>query len=396
MGTRGRFLWRQLHLWLGLSLGALFVLLGLTGSVLAFYPEIDAALHPEIRPEIRVMAQQGHAPDWASPVWDRALATVRAQWPDKDGPWRFEATGKAGAIPARYYNPPERAGRMFAPMMVWLSPDGGEVLRRDYWGDYAMTWIYDLHQQLLAEALGKALVGWSGLAMLMLLASGLIVWWPRGSWRKALAFKRDAMALRRLRDIHKLGGLASFALLFILVATGVLLALPEERDRLMAATIGPVDAIPMAMTMKAGGDVAHSLPPGPQISISQALAVAHRALPDGRLAWIEVPGRDSGLFKIRVQVPGDPSFRFPHSYVHVDQRSGRVLGVYDARRMGAASTINGWLHPLHDASIGGMPTRLLAVVAGLVPLLLFTTGLLHWLRRRRARGNAVGRRAATR
>nr|WP_302051660.1 PepSY domain-containing protein [Sphingopyxis sp. BSNA05] len=110
----------------------------------------------------------------------------------KQGPWRFEVTGKPGAIPARYYNPPERAGHDFRPMMVWLSPDGSQILRRDYWGEYAVTFIYDLHYRLLLGETGGAILGWLGFVLLALLLSGLWAWWPRGSWRKALRLKPGA------------------------------------------------------------------------------------------------------------------------------------------------------------------------------------------------------------
>ncbi|MFM2372531.1 MAG: hypothetical protein RIS85_2253, partial [Pseudomonadota bacterium] len=50
---RARTIVRKAHLWLGLGLGALFALLGLTGSLLVFYQEIDAALHPHIIVENR-------------------------------------------------------------------------------------------------------------------------------------------------------------------------------------------------------------------------------------------------------------------------------------------------------------------------------------------------------
>ncbi|RZM08056.1 MAG: hypothetical protein EOP67_72300, partial [Sphingomonas sp.] len=43
--SRVRILVRRVHLWLGLSLGLLFAVLGLTGSALVFYTGIDAALH---------------------------------------------------------------------------------------------------------------------------------------------------------------------------------------------------------------------------------------------------------------------------------------------------------------------------------------------------------------
>ena len=93
-GDRLRRMVRKLHLWLGLVIGGLFVLLGLTGSVLVFYPEIDALLHPEIR--LEALAGPAREPDWG-----RALATVRQAWPDKPGKWRFEVTGTPGAFLAR-------------------------------------------------------------------------------------------------------------------------------------------------------------------------------------------------------------------------------------------------------------------------------------------------------
>ncbi|WP_341714027.1 PepSY domain-containing protein, partial [Erythrobacter sp.] len=220
-GDRLRHWVRRLHLWLGLSLGGLLALLGLTGSILAFYPELDAVLHPEIRAEAS-----------GPPDWDRAVATVRAAYPDKEGSWRFEVTDQAGAIPARYYEPPERPGYAFRPMMVWLSPNGGAVLRRDYWGEYAVTFLYDLHYRLLLGEMGGTVLGWIGFALLALLLTGLWAWWPRiwsrESWGKALRFKRGAPPQRALRDWHKLTGLFGIAFLLILTVTGIMLELPDE------------------------------------------------------------------------------------------------------------------------------------------------------------------------
>lgn len=382
MAGHTRSLIRKVHLWLGLSLGALFALLGLSGSALVFYQEIDALLHPAIRQE----AAAAPAPGWTSPAWDRALATARTTWPDKDGAWRFEVTGRGGAIPARYYPPGGHSGHMAAPMLVWFSADGATVLRQDHWGDTAMTWLYELHMRLLAGATGELIVGCSGLAILLLLGTGIVVWWPRGSWRKAIAFKRDAAPIRRLRDLHKLSALWSLPLLLILVATGVMLALPEERDWLLARTLSPVDPMPRPESRSATG---------PAISIVRALAAAHDALPQARLAWIEAPGPGAGVFRLRMQQPGDPSRRFPHSFVHVDQHDARVLAVIDAERAAPATVVNNWLHPLHDGSVGGLAARILVMIVGVAPAMLFITGLLHWRRRSRARtrpGDAVTHR----
>jgi uncharacterized iron-regulated membrane protein len=370
---RSRIFLRHLHLWLGLGLGGLFALLGATGSALVFYIEIDKALHPAIQ-----QATSTPAPDWSSPVWDRALATARTRWPDPHGKWSFEATGEPGAIPARYY-PPDQHGHHAAREMLWFSADGAQVLRAEPWGGYLMSWLYELHMQLLAGETGNQIVGWSGFAMLVLLVSGIVVWWPRGSWRKALAFKRNAVPIRRLRDLHKLAGVWSMGLIFVLVGTGALLALPTVKTQLLAATITAPDAIPDPQSRASHGQ---------QIPISAALAAAHRFVPEGRLAFIDVPGAGTKPFRVRVQLPGDPHRRFPSSFVFVDQYSGAVLAVHDVRHGNAATTTAKWIRVLHDGSVLGLSTRILAVILGLVPLGLFVTGFLHWRRRLAARAQA--------
>lgn len=362
--SRPRHIVMRLHLWLGLSLGALFVLAGLTGSVLVYYVEIDGWLHPG----------QASAGTADATSFDAALVTVRKAFPDKQGPWRIEVTGRPGAIPMRYYHPPETAGRSHAPMLVWLSSDGKQVLRRDYWGDSAMTWIYDLHYQLKLDKAGGVVMGYAGLALLALLISGLWAWWPRGSWAKALRFKRGAGTTRRLRDLHKLAGLSVFPLLAMLTATGVLLALPVESRTVLKPLLGDAAAMPSPRSEAASGR---------QIAPSAALAAARGAMPEARTAWIEIPGPGDGAYRLRMQQPVDPSRRFPRSYVWVDQYRGTVIGSHDAATFPALSTLEAWLHPLHDGSAGGMVLRLAVLLAGLLPLGLFVTGLLRWRARRR-------------
>ncbi|WP_085810872.1 PepSY domain-containing protein [Sphingomonas sp. TZW2008] len=371
--SRARLLVQRVHLWLGLGIGLLFAVLGLTGSALVFYTDIDAALHPVVE-----AGRSDGAPGLASPVWDRALATGRARWHDPAGKWTIEVTGEGGAIPARFY-PSSGHGHHAARVMVWFSPDGRRIVRAEPWGGYLMSWLYQLHMALLAGDVGGQVVGWSGIAMLVLLTSGLVAWWPRGSWRKAMAFKRDAAPSRRLRDLHKLFGLWSLALLFALVGTGVLLALPAVTQ----AIVRPA-AIP---TPASHGD--H----GGRIRITEALDAAHRALPDGRIVFFEVPGAPDAAIRVRLRVPGDPHRRFPGSYVFLDQFSGHVLAVHDIRRAGSGTAVSGWIRPIHDGTIGGLPTRLMAVVLGSAPALLFVTGMLRWARRRRG-ANSFSRGAA--
>lgn len=365
-----RRLSRQLHLWSGLSLGLLLALLGLTGSALVFYIEIDATLNP-----VAADTTAGPAVDWHSPVWDEVLATARREYPDPQGEWSFEASGRPGAIPARFYPSPDHHGHHAEREMVWFSADGRQVLRSATWGEYLMSWIYELHMHLLAAEPGRLVVGWGGLATLILLISGIISWWPRGSWRNALSFKRNAALIRRLRDLHKHGGVWSLPLLVLLVFTGALLALPDFKQQLLTIVITAPDPVPAPRPERAAG-----IP----VSLRQALAAAQQALPASELAFIDVPGDTAKPMRMRVQVPADPHRRFPGSFIFVDQLSGQVLAVHDVGAGNSATRVAAWLRPIHDGSIGGQLTRLLAVLLGLLPTAMLVTGLLYW-RQRHAR-----------
>lgn len=366
-----RDLARRVHLWLGLSLGMILVLLGITGAALVFYIEIDDLIHREVRVEAAAPA-----PSWTSPVWDRALATGRGRWPNADGTWSFEVTGKGGSIPARYYPPSNHQHHHAEREMVWFSGDGREIVRAEPWGGYLMSWLYELHANLLAGETGRQIAGWSGFAAAILLVSGVISWWPRGSWHKALAFKSHAVSIRRLRDLHKLSGLYSLLLLIVVVVTGAFLALPEVKSQILATAIKAPNPIPAPLSVATNGR---------QISVNHALAAASRALPEAQLAFIDVPGQGREPFRMRVQVPGDPHRRFPSSFVFVDQHSGRVLAVHDIRRGNASTIAASWIRTLHDGTVGGVAVRILFAVLGVVPAFLFITGLLRWSRRLSAR-----------
>jgi uncharacterized iron-regulated membrane protein len=363
---------RRLHLWLGLSVGLLLVLISLSGAAVVFYVELDQALHPQL--------QQAQA----EPDYQQALATVRALYPDRTGPWRFEVTDSAGIIPARYYNPVETQGQGFAPLLLWLSSDGRTVLRQEFWGQHLMTWLYNLHYQLLLGSTGTVVVGYFGLASLLLLLSGLMAWWPKaGQWRKSLSFKSRSSVIGALYDWHKSLGLLSVLPLLLLTLTGVMLALPEPTAAVLQQLPGQKAK---AATLSAPEVSAPEVDPGQQhIRLNQALSAARGAAPEGQLAWIETPALQGPYYKFRVQLPGDPSRRFPHSYIQIDAYSGAVAQLLDIREQGSTERVLNWLHPLHDGSVGGLVLRCVWLLFGFFPLLLAWLGIRRYLLRRRGR-----------
>lgn len=371
---RLRHRWVQVHRWLGLTFGTLFAVLGLTGSVLSFYPEIDRWLNPQ-----QVVAAA--APTAAlQPV----LTALRGARPAYDGAWRLEMPLAAGLpVNARYYRPPETAGRRFAPFMATVDPQTLAVTSQRFWGDYAVTWIYDLHYTLLLAKPGRIAVGAAGIFALLSVLSGLYLWWPKNGRRLAALRPRiRAGAVRAAYDWHVLGGVYGLLLTLAVVVSGVFLAWPEYLNPLVAAA-SPLKRWPVVVSTPQPGQ--------PMIDADAAVAAALARLPGGSLRWLETPAGAEGVYRVNIWQPGDPGRRFPRSNVWVDAYSGVVLAVRDWQGNSAGDTFLAWQHPLHNGEAFGMPGRILVCLGGLLPALLWTTGLLRWLQKRRAHRASAAR-----
>ena len=72
--------------------------------------------------------------------------------------------------------------------------------------------------------------------------------------------------------------------------------------------------------------------------------------------------------------------------------SGEVLTLRDPGRQSAGDTFLDWQHPLHNGEAFGLPGRILACIAGLLPTLLWVTVLMRWLHKHRARLVMAARR----
>src|SRR5262249_20592555 len=89
-----------LHRWLGFSAGAVLVVLGLTGSLLAFYMEIERQWYPHRRtdyPYVRPASYEA--------VFQK-LSSLPTDPPG--GTWRIEIPPEGGVITSRYAAPGAR------------------------------------------------------------------------------------------------------------------------------------------------------------------------------------------------------------------------------------------------------------------------------------------------
>lgn len=366
---RLRRFWLTAHLYLGLSVGVVFALTGLTGSLLAFYVEIDRVLNPAL-----VITPASHPAQSYQAVVD----TLHAFQPQRHHGWRLEfPTAPDRPVMARYTKPEEKTGLNFAPLMVAVDPYTLKIINSRFWGETAMTWIYDLHYTLLLDKPGKIVMGVVGILLLFSVGAGIYLWWPKGGrWRRALALRLRHGTARTVYDLHALTGIYGGLLLLILLVTGVVLELPQWINPLVNRA-SPTFQTPDVASDPMGGIET--------ITADRALSIAHQHFPQAQPRWLDTPDGEEGVYMVRMQQAGEPGHRFPKTMVWIDQYSGEILAVRNPMHNTNGDVFLDWQHPLHSGEAFGLTGRWIIFFSGLMPALLLTTGWIRWRQKARAR-----------
>ena len=360
--AKSRKAWLKIHLYLGLICGLFFVMTGITGSFLAFYIEIDELLHSELIIE--------DSPNHQKQPYEKIFQALKVAEPTRDKAWRLELPDAPNRmITARYYKPVETQSLAFAPLMLWVNPYTAEVVSNRLWGDFAMTWIYDLHFSLLMDMNGRLALSIIGIFIFLSLCTGIYLWWPsKYVLKTAFTFKRHTSRQRNNYDIHKLTGIYSLPILVIVVATGILLGLPPVKPVVHA--LSPLYSPANTQSLLEDS--------GQRLSLDQIVDIAQQQFPTASVKWIETPDGITGSYRINLRQHGEPSQRFPKTNVWVDQYSGNILAIRDMYKDSAGDTFLRWLHPLHSGQAFGLTGRIIVCISGLLPIILFVTGIIRW------------------
>lgn len=362
--ARRALLWT--HRWFGLIGGIVVVLIGLTGSFIVFYREIDVALNPSLYasagPEQSVTLSQVMraaaaadpapiatilAPDWTWPVWIviHSHETAPGNYPNR---WT-----------------------------TMVDPSNGEVLgRRDYANAFALK-VYRLHFTLLLyEFWGKELVGVAGFVLLGLAVSGLFLWWPKpGRFWRSVSVRKNVSLLRFVLDVHSAAGFWALFVLLLISITGIGIVFPDLARPIIGLLSQP--------TPERSPRVEMPPPAGTPLLLPDAIMRrAQEAKPGATIAMLNPPTATRNTWRVQFRPDGaDPAVR-SRGAIWLDPWSGAV--VHD-RTLGTMSMGDRYLAEqlwLHNGATFGFAGRLLVFAAGFAPLVLFASGVMMWLKRR--------------
>ncbi|PIB34992.1 hypothetical protein BFP72_06090 [Reichenbachiella sp. 5M10] len=364
----------QLHLWIGLLTGLVVFIEGITGAIYVFSGEItewvDADKH-------RIPGEPGVAYMPASEL--QALAQEAIE--EKDASLlRFFITNdpkSSIAFTFRKLNPDALFYHdyMETYKTVYLDPYTGKVLKVENTKWEFFNMIMWLHMTLLLNySLGGTIVAWGVLGFVLLIVSGLILWWPNNKTvrKKRLTFlwKPEFGWKRKNFDLHAVLGFYIIALALIISISGLFYSFHFVSDSLRWIANG-------GQTIKRPFPTTAEVIPS---SDMQPIDIAFQA------SLLKTPNADSYVVKL----PRKPEFPYVvRAYMSKDVYYHRVVHYYDGQTGGLLQTdtradlTNGehysnMNYDIHVGSIGGLPTKILAFLACLIIASLPVTGFLIW------------------
>ncbi|WP_095109519.1 PepSY domain-containing protein [Pseudomonas sp. Irchel 3E20] len=385
--------WRW-HFYAGLFVAPFMVMLALTGIIYLFKPQLDPLLYADL---LKVQPGQHLASA------DEQLRAVRSAYPQ-------------GHV--SQYLPPinaERSGQFVVhnagrELNVFVDPYRAQVLGEQDAKYNLQAVARAIHGELMIGTLGDRLVelaaGWG----IVLVVSGLYLWWPRGQSSAGVLWPRLNSRGRLLwRDLHAVTGFWGASLLLVMLLSGMTWTgfwgkqyaelwnrfpvamwtdVPTSDQQARELNTATRQTVPWAMEntpMPMSGDHAEhrahgageTAPAAPTVSLQQVqdIATARRVEPGYSITF---PTTASGVFTLAV-FADDPR---NDATLHVDQYTGRVLADVRWHDYGPVARATELGVMLHEGKMFGALNQIIVLLICLMILLSAVSGVVIWWKRR--------------
>ena len=363
----------QAHLWLGLASGLIVMLLGITGCLYAFSEEITTALRSD-EIYVKEVTDTRLAP---SELWKIAQHAV-----GEDKPLNSINIYTDPAKSVRFYTYDSSEGSLLYfdninhYLTVYVNPYTGQVLgiydeELDFFNIVKM-----LHWSLLLDtAIGQPITGWATFIFVVMLITGIILWWPKNKAARKQRFWfqwKDSTKWRRKNyDLHNIFGFYISVIAIIIAFTGMVWAFTWFQAAVYVAgsqSTSPPEIIKETsiFSTKANKDAA----------FDNAYAVAKEKHADAGGYGFSYPVDSLAAIEVYVQ-QYEGRYYVNHS-MQFDQYTGKLLRerLQDEKNFGEKLiTAN---YDIHVGAILGLPGKILAFIISFICAMLPVTGFLIW------------------
>ncbi|HEV3199991.1 MAG TPA: PepSY-associated TM helix domain-containing protein [Bryobacteraceae bacterium] len=354
MTTRNVIL--KIHLCLGLLAAIFLVILGLTGSIMAFEGDVDHWLH------------RGR---WYVVAETRALAEGELI----DRVERQIAPARVGAV---QFSPQRNLAQLMQltdRSAITVNPYDGSILSRITGPTRTQRMLGSIHQIHLRLATdgrspiapaGKIIISCAGLILVLLVPTGLVLWWRT----KRASIQWGASWFRRSFDLHRAIGIYAGLFLWIAAITGVLIGFDfgETAIYLLTRSARPAFARPPQ---------AAPAPGATPIGVDRAMEIARQTMPSAAFDTLIMPLNPKAAFNMVMRVPEETSGS-AHSTVSVDPYTGKVIQVHDFLTDSLGYRWIRFNRSIHTGDIWGLPGHVLMSLSSLLLVAMVVTGFVIW------------------
>jgi len=397
-----------LHRYVGLAMAIFLVIAGLTGSAIAYYYELDAALNPQL-----------YQPRATSPAAERLdimqlRARLAAAMPEvviRTVPLNTPADE---AVP--FYVGPRDHSVELENDEYFVDPYTGDVLGSRKWGDISqgmsnlMPFVYELHHTLALGAIGSWIFGlvavlWSidcfvgayltfpAIRKAKMQDSRSGRWWK--DWGKAWLVKTGSL-YKLTFTWHRASGLWVWGLLFVFAWSAVGLTWHKSVFHPVMKTLFPMEDYASLPDLEEEREI-------PAMDWDTALARGRELMAEQaeeRNFKIESERRINfdghhGVFRYQVLSSLDINSRYPSTTVWFRDDTGALVGFDAPTGQAVGNTVSTWLYALHFGAVGGRAYQAFVAIIGIIVSVLSISGVYLWWIKRRARSRRIARPAVT-
>ena len=343
----------SIHRICGLIFSLNMLVFSITGILLIFHEEIDAALG--VTPRFEQGAQ--------TVTLARAIELARASKPDSNATYVFQDNEEyPGSILVGMSPAGSRALADSKP--TFIDASSGAVRNDAYSDDSFSAVVFRLHAQLLLGPGGALLVGVIGLALLLSLGTGVVIYGPMMKRFVFGALRRKHHVRTLVADVHKLLGVAAFGWTLVVTLTGTFLSIGSQLIQLYAVTELAELAKPYA-----NSPIVTSFD-----TLDEAIKQAEQASGGRKWGLVALPGSDFAS-------PGHYAVLLK-GHTGLDSRM-LTMGLVDAADPSKVDHRQfPWYlrallvsEPLHFGDYGGMPLKLIWTVFTLITIAMTISGV---------------------
>jgi len=355
----------KVHLWLGFISGIGVFMIAITGCILAFQQEIESLT----KPYTYTASKPGVNPLPPSTLKAIAVKEIKNKQPNGinyPGKDKSASVMFYGADPDYYYQ-------------VFMDPYTGKVIK--VWseeGDFFHFILHGHYYLWLPPKIGQPIVASVTLIFVVMLISGLILWWPKNkaAARQRFSIKWDAKWRRLNYDLHNVLGFYILVIGLLIATTGLVWGFEWFSNGLYYATSGgkalPPYAPPLSDTTK---QAQYSIPED-QVW-QQLLAKA----PQG--AGINIGFTTGKSESVAASVNYRPGTYYKSDNYYFDRNTLAILpaeGPYTGEYAKAsfANKLRDMNYDIHVGAILGLPGKIIVFLASLVCASLPVTGIYIW------------------